>query len=103
MEVINLSDMKKVDENTEWDDICDELKNETFRGAFIARKTSGDYIFGCTDDNKAAQYRYLYKLNKVIEYYIENSFDMVEVEETSKLLGVPVQDLLEDSDNVTSI
>ena len=63
------------DEDGKWEEFCDSLKEDVFRGAYFIVKNDGTVRVGCTEQDKVGQERMLLKLKSVIEYYIETSPD----------------------------
>lgn len=70
----------------EWEDFCDSLKTDVFKGAFFIVKKDGKVSFGCTELKKVQQERMLYHLKRTIEQYISITPDYEELEEFDEML-----------------
>jgi hypothetical protein len=79
------------DEDGKWEEFCDSLKENVFRGAYFLIKEDGTVHVGCTELDRLGQERMLYKLKGVIEYYLDVTpdFNLIEaVQKNAKMKNI---------------
>lgn len=82
----HLKEKEDKEEDGAWEEFCDNLKTDIFKGAYFIVKNNGKVSFGCTELNKIKQERMLYHLKKTIELYVNNWPDYDELEEFDAML-----------------
>lgn len=83
------------DDDGNWAEFCDSLKEDVFRGAYFIVKNDGTLKLGCTEIDKLGQERMLYQLKKVIEHFIEMSPDwelIMNLKENAKVKNIELDD-----------
>ena len=96
MEMTNIFELDNLanpdeDEDGKWEEFCDNLKNNVFRGAYFIIKNDGSVHVGCTEQDRVGQERMLYKLKGVLEYYLDTTpdFELIEsVRSNAKAKGI---------------
>jgi hypothetical protein len=93
----------EADEEGKWDEFCDSLRENVFRGAYFVIKNDGSVHVGCTETDRLGQERMLYKLKGVLEYYLDITpdFELIgSIKKNAKLKGIKLtnEDLIDFDD-----
>ena len=94
--IVDFDHLRNAQGEANLDEAIDNLKEDIYKGAYFLRKNDGKYYFGCTEINKTNQIKLLYRLQGVIQFYIDNFPDEEELEETAALVGKTKDEIMDE-------